>query len=90
MKRPRSGKDWPLLRGHIKTRLVDEHSRTDAYLALAYELASCQSVQFPIEKSTELIGRSFVAMFRQTHEGSDCYVGRLHDIPTRRTASRIS
>jgi hypothetical protein len=69
--------------------VVDEHSRTDAYVALAYEMASCQSVQIPIGKSKELIGGSFVAMF-QAHEGSDCYVGRLHDCPTRRTASRIS
>jgi hypothetical protein len=59
------GKGLALLRGHIKTRLVDEHSRTDAYVALAYEMASCQSVQIPIGKSKGLIGGSFVAMFRK-------------------------
>ena|SRR5580692_6580704 len=83
------GKGLALLRGYIKTRLADELSRRDAYVALMYELASCQSAQFPIGKSKEFIGGSFVAMFRQAHEGSDGYVGRLHDFPTRRAASRI-
>jgi|SRR5580658_8718375 hypothetical protein len=69
------GKGSALLRGHIKTRLAEEHSRRDAYVALAYELASCQSAQFSIGKSKELLGGSFVAMFRQAHAGSDCYVG---------------
>jgi len=65
------GKGLALLRGYIKTRLADELSRRDAYVALMYELASRQSAQFPIGKSKEFIGGSFVAMFRQAHEGSD-------------------
>ena len=63
------GKGLALLPGHIKIRLVDECSGTNAYVALACELAFCQSVQFPVEKSKEFTGGSFVTKFRQGDEG---------------------